>query len=127
MQISFQSNDTKYWKVHTRIYLQHIRKYEDMVSLPMTELITRDKMPKILTSLCQRTAFDNEESQYRIVSFNRHRNDKCETIHTKHLHTRFVYKTINENKDDIHIKRKLMFLSIEPSPHLEQRWNSTIE
>lgn len=85
-----------------------------MVALPMTKLITRDKMTKILTSLCQRTAFDNEESQYRSVSYNRHRNDKLETIHTRHLPTRFVYKTINENKDDIHIKRKLMFAYVEP-------------
>ena len=38
-----------------------------------------------LTTIVHRTAFNNEQSPYRIVSYQRHRNDKCKTFQTRKL------------------------------------------
>ena len=38
-----------------------------MVSLPMTQLSTINEMTHKFTTICHRTAFNNEKSPYRIV------------------------------------------------------------
>ena len=40
-----------------------------MVRLPMRQLSTRDQMQQKLTTIGHRTAFNNEQSPYRIVSY----------------------------------------------------------
>ena len=41
----------------------------------MRQLSTRDKMAQKLTTVGHRMAFNNEQSQYRILSYKRSRND----------------------------------------------------
>ena len=43
---------------------------------------TRDQITQKLTTIGHRTAFNNEQSLYRKVSYKRPRNDKCKTIQT---------------------------------------------
>ena len=50
-------------------------KKEDVVWLPMRQLSTRDQMTQTLTTIGHRIAINNEQSQYRIVSYKRPRND----------------------------------------------------
>ena len=49
-----------------------------------TTLRTRPNDPE-LTTTGPRTAFSNEQSPIRIVSYKRPRNDKCKTIQTRKL------------------------------------------
>ena len=44
---------------------------EDVVCLPMRQLSTTDQMTQKLTEVGYRTAFNNEQSPYRIVSYKR--------------------------------------------------------
>ena len=63
----------------------YICKTEGVVWLPMKQLSTRDQMTQKLTTIGHRTAFNNEQSPYRIVSYKRPRNDKCKTIKTRKM------------------------------------------
>ena len=46
---------------------------KDVVLLPMRQLSTKEKMTQTLTTIGRRTAFNNEQSPYRIVSYKRPR------------------------------------------------------
>ena len=48
----------------------------------MRQLSTRDKMKQKLITIGHRTAFNNEQSPYCIVSYKRPRNNNCKTIQT---------------------------------------------
>ena len=55
-------------------------------------------MTQKLTTIGHRTAFNNEQSPYRIVSYKKLRNDNVKTIQTKKLTALFIFKKMNEKQ-----------------------------
>ena len=64
----------------------------------MRQLATKDQMTQKLTAIGHRTAFNNEQSPYRIVSYKRPRNHKCKTTQTRKLTAYLMYKKMNEKQ-----------------------------
>ena len=64
----------------------------------LKQLFAGDQTKQKWTTIGHRTAFNNEQSAYRIVSYKTHRNDKCKTIHTRKLPAQFMHKTVNKKK-----------------------------
>ena len=59
-----------------------------MIVNEMRQLSTRDQMTQKLTTISHRTAFNNKQRPYRIISYKRSRND-INACSIKHSRSRF--------------------------------------
>ena len=80
------------------------------MSLPMRQLSTRDQNNTENNNyLGHRTAFNNEQNQYRIVIYKRLRNEKCKTIkyNQKTTYNGLIHVQNSERKTNmLHIKKR---------------------